>query len=319
MIHDPYDLARAYALIKGYHCRWWDEPGEVLAVEAEFEAPLVNPETGAASRTYQLGGKIDAIVRRDDRVWIVEHKTSGEDISPGSKYWQKLTLDAQVSTYLPGARALGFEPAGVLYDVIGKPKLRPLEANSRRAEPESPEAFGRRIEQDILTDHTKYFVRGSIVRLADEERDAAYDTWRTAHGIREARRTDHHPRNPESCFDFFRACEYFDVCSGTTTIHDVTRYREERAHAELADVKRRLPVISVSEMKSFRRCARAHHYRYDVQRVSLADAKALSFGTAFHRALEVWWNAKKDGLDPIDALNRSLNALVDDEPTRRVA
>ncbi len=61
-------------------------------------------------------------------VYVVEHKTTSLDIGEGTPYWKRLTLDAQVSKYLVGARALGHEPVGVLYDVVRKPALRPLEA-----------------------------------------------------------------------------------------------------------------------------------------------------------------------------------------------
>lgn len=60
---DPFDLARAEALMIGYHVRWLGEPFEVVAVEKEFESPLVNPDTGRTSRTWMRGGKIDALAR----------------------------------------------------------------------------------------------------------------------------------------------------------------------------------------------------------------------------------------------------------------
>lgn len=59
---DAYELVRAEELMLGYHFKWEDEPLTVLAVEAEFRAPLINPATGAESKTWTLGGKIDAIV-----------------------------------------------------------------------------------------------------------------------------------------------------------------------------------------------------------------------------------------------------------------
>ncbi len=45
---DAYELARATAIMVGYDCRWLPamERLEVLYVEAEYRAPLVNPETG---------------------------------------------------------------------------------------------------------------------------------------------------------------------------------------------------------------------------------------------------------------------------------
>jgi hypothetical protein len=121
------------AVIDGYHARWWSEMEhyEVLAVEVEFRDRLRNPSTGAPSRTWDQGGKLDAIVRdrRDGRVWILEHKFTGADVSPGSAYWQRLRIDSQVSIYHDGAAVLGFpDVAGCIYDVISRPQQRPLKA-----------------------------------------------------------------------------------------------------------------------------------------------------------------------------------------------
>lgn len=125
---EPFELVRAEELMRGYHCRWSDEPLEVVGVEVEFVTPIVNPATGAASKTYVLGGKIDALASIDGRLVTVEHKTSSTDIEPGSDYWRHLRLDVQIGTYMVGARALGHEPAECLYDVIGKPSMRPRKA-----------------------------------------------------------------------------------------------------------------------------------------------------------------------------------------------
>lgn len=123
-----FDLVKAEVLLTGYELRWGDEPLNALAVEAEFRGPLRNPATGSASRTWRLGGKIDVIVEeiRYRSTKIMEHKTSSEDISPGSEYWRRLRMDGQVSQYFEGAKLLGYPVDGCIYDVIGKPALRPL-------------------------------------------------------------------------------------------------------------------------------------------------------------------------------------------------
>ena len=48
-------------MLVGYAARW-GKPTGVIAVEKQFRMQLINPETGAASRTFMLGGKVDAIV-----------------------------------------------------------------------------------------------------------------------------------------------------------------------------------------------------------------------------------------------------------------
>lgn len=60
---DPYERVRAECLMRGYHARWIDEPFYVLAVEHEFRTALVNPDTGRASRTFERGGKMDAVAK----------------------------------------------------------------------------------------------------------------------------------------------------------------------------------------------------------------------------------------------------------------
>lgn len=56
-----YELVTAQCLMRGYHARWRHEPITVLDVERSFVAPLLNPDTGAASRSFELAGKCDAI------------------------------------------------------------------------------------------------------------------------------------------------------------------------------------------------------------------------------------------------------------------
>ncbi len=140
---DVYERAKAEALLLAYDTRWRDEPLEVLGVELEFETAVVNPATGAASKTFRQRGKVDALVRHvpSGRVLIVEHKTSSEDFGPGSTYVQRLRLDSQVSTYYGALRDLGHDVAGCLYDVIGKPRHVPALAT-----PEADRKFTREIE-----------------------------------------------------------------------------------------------------------------------------------------------------------------------------
>lgn len=247
---DPFDLARAEVALMGYDERWRDEPLETLAVEIEFLTELRNPDTGAASRTFSLAGKIDAIARWGDRVVVVEHKTSSEDVSPGSTYWRRLRLDAQVSTYLAGARSLGYDPASCLYDVLAKPGIRPLKATpfearkyrkkdgglyeGQRENDESVDEFRARLLETIAENPERYYARGEVVRLEQEEADAAFDLWSTGRAIREAQVADRHPRNPGSCLRWGRECSLFDVCTGTASLDDTSRFKRlENVHAEL--------------------------------------------------------------------------------------
>lgn len=238
---DPYAYARAEVMICGYHSRWSAEPYETLAVEVTFRAPLVNPASGRSSRTFELGGKIDAIVRDlRGRTLLVEHKTAAGEISLGSTYWQRLRLDSQISTYYRGAEALGYAIDGCLYDVLGKPAQRPLKATpeearkftkdgklyaNQRLEDEAPSEYRARVVAAVAEEPDAYFVRGEVVRLEEDLEEAAVDAWLTAEYLRESRAAGRAPRNPDACFRYNRACEYLDVCSKQARIDDPARFR----------------------------------------------------------------------------------------------
>lgn len=236
---DPYDRAKAEALLYGYTVQWATYPCTVLGVEVEFRCPVLNPSTGAASRTWGLGGKIDALIRdADGRVLIVEHKTSSEDISVASSYWRRLRMDGQISAYYQGARALGHDVWGCLYDVIRKPGEKPLKANTRRAVDETPDEYRMRIVKAIDEDPARYFQRGEVVRLESDMEEHSFDLWQTARSIRESELAARWPRNPDACTRWGRECEFLSVCTGEADIHDPLLFRRvENVHQELQQPK----------------------------------------------------------------------------------
>lgn len=249
---DAFDLIRAEELLRGYDARWGNEPIEVLSVESVFYTPLVNPETDHASRTWQLGGKLDVVARlADGRIVLIEHKTSSEDISAGSSYWKRLIMDAQISTYFAGARSLGFEITACWYDVLGKPGIKPLKATpiesrkytkegklyaQQREYDETPAEFRARFAEALAAAPEKFFVRQEIVRLPEEEEDAAFDIWQTARTIRDAQVSKRWPRNPDACVHFGKECVFFRVCAGMGSLDDDAVYRRvANPHEELVE------------------------------------------------------------------------------------
>jgi len=252
---DEFDIARASAMMTGYNERWLSvaESYEVLAVEQAFVAPLVNPVTGHPSRTYRLAGKIDAIARdrSTGHIWIIEHKTTSSPLTPGSLYWERLRLDAQISTYVAGAASLGYEVFGCIYDVLRKPPIKPLMATpetdrrytqkasrlkdgterpagslhaGQREYDETPGEYQTRILESIASDPDAHYRRGEVIRLDEDMREYARDTWDATHMLQVARRRDSHPRNPNACERYGRLCSYFDLCTGSSDATDDTRW-----------------------------------------------------------------------------------------------
>jgi len=244
---DEYEAAKVRVLLTGYAARWGDGPPEdFVDAEVEFRASLTNPETGAASRTFVLGGKIDALMLRR----FNELKTTSEDIGPGSIYWRRLTLDPQVSTYYAGAKALGHEVDSCEYDVVRKPALRPLKATpaesrkytkdgrlyaAQRDQDETPAEYEARLTEEVATNPDKYYQRGEVVRLEADEREAQQDAWQLTRAMREDELAGRRPRNADACARYGRVCPYFDVCCGTASLEDATRFElVDNVHQELS-------------------------------------------------------------------------------------
>lgn len=253
---NPYDLVRATELMRGYDARWRGEmsvdggPGiVVVAVEAEFFGPLINPETNRPSRTYSLGGKIDVVVNIDGEMFNMEHKSTSSPIDPGSTYWTRLRMDPQVSTYHRGAEILGYDVMGSIYDVAKKPTLRPYRATpmdkrkykadgslyaNMRAEDETPSQYGERVRQSIIADPNAYYQRGEVTRLDEDIIEHMKDTWLSARNIRDSELANSHPRNPDACERWNRFCDYYGVCTGTASLDDDTMFRDSAQHEELS-------------------------------------------------------------------------------------
>lgn len=267
------DRLKLQVLMMGYHLRWAAEAAhyEVLGVELQFEGPLVNPKTGRASRLWKLAGKLDVLLRdrRDGLVRVVEHKSSSEDVSPGSDYWRRLKMDGQVSVYFEGGRILGHEIYAVLYDVVGKLahsfKEVPvtdelgnkivLDAQGQRVRasggrwrqtgdkdqgyvlqtrPETPEEFQERIAGVVAEAPERFFTRAEVHRLEQELADGITDVWQLGQSLRDEELEQRFPRNPDACMQPGRTCAFFAACVGEASIDDQRLYvRSDNVHPEL--------------------------------------------------------------------------------------
>lgn len=252
-VDDEYTAMTLKALFEGYRNRWGEydcNTYETIGTEMRFDAPLMNPETGGVSKTFHLSGKIDALAKEKTtgKVVIVEHKTTGQDIGPGSDYWRKLPIDGQVSGYYCGAEALGHQASTCLYDVIRKPTIKPLKATPEdkrkynkdgslskacRENDETPDEWYERLSADIEIRPDYYYARIEISRSDNDLLEYLFDMWAVSREIADAQRMNRWSRNPQAC-SVFGTCEYFGVCTGEQDIDDVTLFRTaERANEEL--------------------------------------------------------------------------------------
>jgi len=215
------------------------------------------------------------------KVFLWETKTTSESIEAGSPFWKRTILDPQLSLYIPALRAMGHDPHGCIYDVLRKPAQKPS------AKGESPESYGRRCLDAIAADPARFFARGIVVRLQAESREAAADVWNTAGQMRDARRLNIWPRNPDSCMSWSRECEYLGVCAGLADIRDPLLFRFELANVEV-DGTDDLTLLTQSAMRAYRSCPRKYQYRYVLRQRPLKKPETLATGSSVHEALDVY-------------------------------
>lgn len=235
IIHDNYSRCPEYIdefdwaiereevirLVCGYHWRWEHDNIEYVAAEHEFDVAVINPKTGAASRTWRRSGKIDSVIRRGGPLLLKETKTTSESLDADSDYWPRLAIDSQIIGYVEAARDIyGWPISGVLYDVIRKPSISPslvperddfglkivLDANGNRVtlsngkprqlgdkekgwtlqcRRETPQEYGDRLTSDIGERPEFYYAR-RVIGITDHQIEKyRRELWDVAKDMRE--------------------------------------------------------------------------------------------------------------------------------------
>jgi hypothetical protein len=271
---DLYHDAMVRALMAVYHETWETryKEYEILSVEKEFRFPLMNPETGANSKTFEEAGMMDVLMRHrpTGRIVVNEHKTTQDSVAPDSDYWDRLRMDTQCSKYFLAAHyeKLGGDVNGILYDVIRKPGNRPLaiplldpdgvkivlDATNQRVRtkdgkkwresgdtekgyvlqtrPETPAEFETRLLEVIRADQWNYFAQREVPRLDQDILEYMSDAWALSQQILYFRNRNIWPRNPDAC-NQFGVCPMFDLCTNRASIDGVRFRTRDKVHPEL--------------------------------------------------------------------------------------
>lgn len=255
---------KVVAMVRGHHHRFKDDAIlQTIAVEVAFRLPIINPETGRPTPSFEDAGKIDRIARLpDDTIAIVERKTTSEQLDTTSNYWKALRNDAQISRYFRAARTIGHDVTKVIYDVVRKPAIRPkdvakkdqavanasgyyfgLKLTGPCPDHETPKMYGARLLADMQARPEFYFARVEIARLDSDIAEFQQDLWDTQKDIQQAKLNDRFPRNASACLEPF-TCPFIDVCA---EIHANPEQvpsgfrRVTRLNEELEETKKELP------------------------------------------------------------------------------
>jgi CRISPR/Cas system-associated exonuclease Cas4 (RecB family) len=242
------------ALVSGavaaYGVRWAEEPLQYTHKEYELRTPLRNPRV-------RLLAILDGIATTSrGELVVVDHKTSGKDVSAGSWFGEKLQVNTQASAYIWAARSNGFPVSHGVWDAIKRPSMRrriedvPPEhylksgkwGNAGDLKPgtgvpaESPGEYAVRVKGTMLSAPGDYFARHEVIRLDDELADAIEGINEVADQIIYAWNANAFPQNDAACgFAPQYKCEYFDLCAGAASPEDTTLYqiRSKRKEIEL--------------------------------------------------------------------------------------
>jgi hypothetical protein len=222
---DEIDTARLVALLRHYSPPV--ELYDVVSIEESFEGAIRVPGRARSLRGMRYGGRIDGLLRRRDTgaLWLLEHKTTSDQIAGWGEFWQRLNLDAQTSWYLLYAR----RAEGVLYDVVRKPLLRPSKADDVWAATQKvavTDAFLERVSKEIAANPGEFYQCREIRKTPDDLDEAAADLADYAVSIRRCRRAGRFPRNTDSCRGLYGACPYIEVCSGAARLEDSTLFED---------------------------------------------------------------------------------------------
>lgn len=109
---DPLVVAKVRALMFGYAYRWAGDDYVTISAEEAYHLPVINPATGAASRTFTQGGKFDGVIERDGKVYLLEHKCLPasavlRDYSGGRLFTVQDWIDGKLQPTLLGLDATG--------------------------------------------------------------------------------------------------------------------------------------------------------------------------------------------------------------------
>lgn len=243
----------AVAMMRGYATRYANEDFEVVALEKEFEGDIVNPDTGIASRSFVLAGKVDGIVRQGSEYFLLEHKTAA---TVDASYLERLWTDFQITLYAYYIeKTLGIRISGVLYNILVKARLQQSagetedEYTTRYADAVAKSKTGKSSAKRKLPESNDEFQSRLAVKYAESEmfhREMLYlsteqfttlraELWELTQAFLDARRRDVWYQNTSFCFQYGRPCPYFALCRSGGSPNVLANFYERRpAHEELS-------------------------------------------------------------------------------------
>ena len=219
------DWQLANAMMAGYAQRDAIEEFEVDSLERGFAGQIVNPASGAQSRSFLLAGKVDGLIRIEGKYYVLEHKTAS---SIDGGYLERLWTDFQITLYAYYLeQTLGIHIVGCLYNVLLKSRLK-----QRRNESDAE------FQARLLTkyDQPEMFHRELLYLSRDQFTVLRAELWELTQAFLDARRRNIWYQNTNFCFHFNRPCPYFALCRSNDSPNVIENfYQHVPPHEELRE------------------------------------------------------------------------------------
>lgn len=203
----------AHLMMQKYVETYPTENFSVIALEEEFEAPIINPRTKAKSRKYTFKGKTDGLVSEDGDTFILEHKTAS---MLTHDYLASLWTDFQTTLYAHYlAPIVGFPIHGAIYNVLLKPR-------SNIKDIEAWYVKDKRFHRELLL-----FGRADFKRTVQR-------VWDLTQALQFCERKNQWLQNTANCFNYNRQCPYYMICKSDDNPAIIENHYEYKpAHSEL--------------------------------------------------------------------------------------
>mgnify|MGYP001492362306 CR=1 FL=1 len=260
------------ALANGYKQCHAEFLSDVKVVESEqdFTVPILNPDTGAPSKSVVMYGVVDKLIHVGGALWVIDHKTASR--MPEREY---LRINAQGDIYLLAYRCRAYECTGIIWDYVRKPQIK-------QTQKESEADYITRLSEDIAARPEFYFLQVMSKRWQEDLKASAIDTWQTHTMLMDCHRRNIWPRNTGACNGIYGTCEYLQVCAED---NELTRGAYEKRVRRVPESSKR--VESYSSLQCFRTCPKKYWWAYIEAIQPIVEKECFGFGRAFHAALDV--------------------------------
>ena len=99
-----------------------------------------------------MRGPTPALCKWTGGGWLLQQRTTSQDIAgPEAPFWQSLEFDAQTAGYLLAHDQMGQRLAGVAYEVVRRPEIRPRLVPKGSARRSTEESWGTITEMELGT------------------------------------------------------------------------------------------------------------------------------------------------------------------------